>query len=116
MPEKKSSGMEDAQPAAAQPPAATPCDPAPAAPPPLLNLFLGHARAVMIVCASAKTIPANLARTLEELGVSGVPFQQAIRTAVKAAGYTLGPEDVPGAPGTRLIQVVTIIQNARRSA
>jgi hypothetical protein len=134
MPEKKSSGMEDVKPAAAQPPAATPCDPPPAAPvaggaapptgarrpaparPAVADLYLGHARAVTIVCTSAKTIPANLPRTLEELGVNGIPFQQAIRTAVKAAGYTLGPEDVPGAPGTRLIQVVTIIQNARRTA
>ena len=80
-----------------------------------VDLFLGHAQAVLIVCKCANTIPANLARTLSELGVNGIPFQQAVRTAVKAAGYTLGAEDVPGAPGTRLVQIVTIIQNARRA-
>ena len=88
----------------------------PCAPPRPVDLFLGHGQAVAIVCASARTIPANLARTLEELGVSGAPFQQSVRTAVSAAGYALGVDDVPAAPGTRLIQVVTIIQSARRRA
>jgi hypothetical protein len=77
--------------------------------------FLGHAQAVTIVCGCAKTIPANLARTLDELGVNGMPFQQSVRIAVRAAGYAIGADDVPGAPGTRLVQVVTIIQNARRA-
>jgi hypothetical protein len=119
MADKKSSGTEDAKPAAQRPPVADPCDPpraAPASPPRAADPFLGHARAVLIVCKSAKTVPANLARTLEELGVNGIPFQQAVRAAVKAAGYALSADDVPGAPGTRLIQVVTIIQNARRAA
>jgi hypothetical protein len=77
--------------------------------------FLGHVRAVTIVCGCAKTIPANLARTLDELGVNGIPFQQSVRNAVRAAGYTIGADDVPGAACTRLVQVVTIIQNARRA-
>jgi hypothetical protein len=104
MPVKKSSGR---------------CEPPPpvrAAAPRAAHPFLGHAEAVVIACTCAKTIPANLARTLEELGVGGIPFQQAVGAALKAAGYTLGADDVPCAPGTRLIQIVTIIQNARRTA
>ena len=89
---------------------------APPGPTRTTETFLGHAQAVLIVCKCANTIPANLARTLSELGVNGIPFQQAVRTAVNAAGYALGAADVPGAPGTRLVQIVTIIQNARRSA
>src|SRR6185436_9710434 len=128
MPDEKSSSAGPPKADAARPPAAAPARapvaapaPAPAAtgpcaPPRAVDPFLGHGQAVTIVCASARTIPANLARTLEELGVSGAPFQQSVRTAVTAAGYTLGVDDVPAAPGTRLIQVVTIIQNARRRA
>ena len=96
-------------------PAATPRSVPPAAPR-AADPFLGHAQAVLIACKCANTVPANLARTLSELGVNGIPFQQAVRTALKAAGYTIGPDDVPGAPGTRLVQIVTIIQNARRNA
>ena len=95
-------------------PAPTPRSVPPAAPR-AADPFLGHAQAVLIACKCANTIPANLARTLSELGVNGIPFQQAVRTAVNAAGYVLGAAEVPGAPGTRLIQVVTIIQNARRA-
>jgi hypothetical protein len=111
MPEKKSSSAEPPQADSAVRPTAAPCAPPRAAAP-----FLGHGPAVTIVCASARTIPANLARTLAELGLSCASFQQSVRTAVTAAGYALGAEDVPAAPGTRLIQVVTIIQNARRTA
>jgi hypothetical protein len=127
MPDEKSSSAGPPKADAARPPAAAPAvapAPAPAAPPAAgpcappraASPFLGHGQAVSIVCASARTIPANLARTLGELGVSGAPFQHSVRCAVTAAGYTLGVEDVPAAPGTRLIQVVTIIQNARRTA
>jgi hypothetical protein len=69
----------------------------------------------VIVCHCANTIPANLPRTLAELGLHGIPFQQCVRTGVMAAGYTIGADDIPNAPGTRLIQVVTVIQNARRT-
>ena len=119
MPEEKSSSAKPPTAGPAKPPAAGPAKPstaAPCAPPRAADPFLGHGQAVTIVCASARTIPANLARTLEELGVSGAQFQQSVRTAVTAAGYTLGVDDVPAALGTRLIQVVTIIQNARRTA
>ena len=118
MPEEKSSSAKPPTAAAAKPTAgpAKPSTAAPCAAPRAAAPFLGHGQAVTIVCASARTIPANLARTLEELGVSGAQFQQSVRTAVTAAGYTLGVDDVPAAPGTRLIQVVTIIQNARRTA
>jgi hypothetical protein len=111
MPTKKSSGPEKPKAAAPKPPPAPPCNP----PTRAAEMFLGHAQAVVIVCKCANTVPANLARTLNELAVNGIPFQQAIRTAVKAAGYAIGADDVPGAPGTRLVQVVTIIQNARRA-
>ena len=111
MPEKKSSSAEPPKADSGMHPPAAPCAPPRAAAP-----FLGHGQAVAIVCASARTIPANLARTLAELGLSCASFQQSVRCAVTAAGYTLGVEDVPAAPGTRLIQVVTVIQNARRTA
>jgi hypothetical protein len=123
---KKSSGGADAKGAPAEPTCDAPEPPraSPAGAPRIVpagrtraaHPFLGHAQAVQIVCKCANTIPANLARTLAELGVNGIPFQQAVRTAINAAGYAIGADDVPGAPGTRLIQVVTIIQNARRSA
>ena len=127
MPDEKSSRAGPPKADAARPPAVAPAmapAPAPAAssaagpcaPPRAAAPFLGHGQAVTIVCASARTIPANLARTLAELGLSCASFQQSVRTAVDAAGYALGAEDVPAAPGTRLIQVVTIIQNARRTA
>jgi hypothetical protein len=108
---KKSSDLpdskDDAEPAAP----ADPCEAPRAADP-----YLGHARAVVIACSCAKTIPANLPRTLVELGVNGIAFEQCVRTRVRIAGYAIGPDDIPNAPGTRLIQVVTVIQNARRSA
>jgi len=136
MPTKKSSGTDsnrapaEAACEAAETPATTPASTAskapattapntasslPCGPTRTTETFLGHAQAVLIVCKCANTIPANLARTLSELGVNGIPFQQAVRTAVNAAGYALGAADVPGAPGTRLVQIVTIIQNARRA-
>jgi hypothetical protein len=111
MPTKKSSAPAPPKAAAAKLPTVPPCAP----PTRAADLFLGHAQAVIIVCKCANTVPANLARTLNELAVNGTPFQQAVRTAVKAAGYSLASDDVPGGPGTRLIQVVTIIQNARRA-
>jgi hypothetical protein len=84
--------------------------------PPAPDPCLGHARAVVIACTCANTIPANLPRTLAELGVNGIPFQQCVRTGVKTAGYAIGADDIPSAPGTRLIHVVTVIQNAARTA
>jgi hypothetical protein len=125
MPTKKSSGQADSRRAPAEPgcdvpepPTASATTPhaAPAVRPRAVAPFLGHARAVQIVCKCANTVPENLARTLEELGVNGIPFQQAVRMGVTAAGYAIGADDVPGAPGTRLAKVVTIIQNARRIA
>jgi hypothetical protein len=117
MPTKKSSGAADSPCDSPAPKPALPDTPgaAPAGTPRTSDRFLGHARAVLIVCKCANTVPANLPRTLAELGVNGIPFQQSVRTAVKAAGYAIGADDVPGAPGTRLVQVVTIIQNARRN-
>ena len=124
MPTKKSRGPADSNRAPADPacdvpepprtPGATTPHAAPAVRPRAPALFLGHALAVQIVCKCANTIPENLARTLEELGVNGIPFQQAVRTGVIAAGYAIGADDVPGAPGTRLAKIVTVIQNARR--
>jgi hypothetical protein len=76
--------------------------------------FLGHAAAVVIVCNCGNTSPVNLPRTLAELGVDGLPFQQCVNKAVRTAGYAIRIDDIPNAPQTRLIQVVTVIQNAPR--
>ena len=79
-----------------------------------IDPFLGHARAVVIACNCANTIPVNLPRTLAELGVDGLPFQQCVCRAVRTTGYAIRIDDIPNAPETRLIQVVTVIQNAQR--
>jgi hypothetical protein len=96
-------------------------DGAPKTPPPQLcsppvgtEPFLGHARAVVIVCNCGNTSPVNLPRTLAELGVDGLPFQLCVTRAVRTAGYAIRIDDIPNAPETRLIQVVTVIQNAPR--
>jgi hypothetical protein len=106
---KKSSGKPVSKKAAGKPSLNDRCE-VPAAPDP----YLGHARAVVIACTCASTVPANLPRTLAELGVNGIPFQQCVRTGVSTAGYTIGADDIPNAPNTRLVHVVTVIQNARR--
>ena len=96
-------------------------DGAPKTPPPQVcpppvgaEPFLGHARAVVIVCNCGNTSPVNLPRTLAELGVDGLPFQQCVDKAVHTAGYAIRIDDIPNAPETRLIQVVTVIQNTPR--
>jgi hypothetical protein len=106
---KKSSRKPVSKDGAGKPPRKDRCE-GPGAPDP----YLGHARAVVIACTCANTIPANLPRTLAELGVNGIPFQQCVRTSVTTAGYAIGADDIPSAPGTRLIHVVTVIQNAPR--
>ncbi len=77
--------------------------------------FLGHAAAVVIVCACANTSPLNLARSLQELGVDGVSFQGCVFNGVRRAGCTIDIDDIPDAPDTTLIQVVNVIQNAPRA-
>jgi len=74
--------------------------------------FLGHARAVVIVCTCAKTSPLNLSRTIEELGVDGLPFQQCVFGSVTSLKYVIDMDDIPDAPNTKLIDVVDAIQNA----
>ncbi len=78
--------------------------------------ILGHARAVVIVTFCAKTTPANLSRTLSELGVDGISFQFCIFEGVKKAGYRMGIEDIPNGPDTKLITVVGAIENAPRAS
>lgn len=78
--------------------------------------FLGHDRAVRIVCRCANTIPANLSSTLEELGVDGNSFQTCIFSSVTGLGYSIKIDDIPDAPDTKLIKVVSTIQNAPKSA
>ena len=102
---KKSSGKDGAS----ETPPQGVCNPPGGAEP-----FLGHARAVVIVCNCGNTSPANLPRTLAELGVDGLPFQRCVRGAVRTTGYAIRIDDIPNAPDTRLIQVVTVIQNAPR--
>lgn len=76
---------------------------------------LGHARAVVIVCACANTSPLNLPRTLSELGVDGNSFQTCVLSGVRHAGYTIGIDRIPDSPDTTLFQVVIVIQNAPRA-
>jgi hypothetical protein len=80
---------------------------APADPP-----FLGHPRAVVIVCAAANTSPTNLPRTLAQLGLNGIPFQKAVFKGVVVAGYTIKIDTIPNSPSTTLLQAVTVIQAA----
>jgi len=77
--------------------------------------FLGHARAVVIVTFCANTSPANLSRTLAELGVDGIPFQFCVFEGVKHAGYYIEIEIIPDSPDTKLIKVVSVIQNAPKA-
>lgn len=76
--------------------------------------YLGHARAVVIVCTCANTTPLNLSRTLAELGVDGIPFQQCVYGSVTYLGYVIEMDKIPDSPDTKLIQVVDVIQNAPR--
>ena len=76
--------------------------------------FLGHARAVVIVCTCANTSPLNLSRTLAELGVDGLPFQQCVFGSVTSLGYSIRMDDIPDSPDTRLIDVVDVIQSASK--
>jgi rhodanese-related sulfurtransferase len=76
---------------------------------------LGHAKAIVIVCAAANTSPSNLARSLTQLGVNGIAFQKSVFDGVTKAGYTIKLDDIPNSPDTTLIQVVTVIQNANAS-
>jgi hypothetical protein len=78
----------------------------------LLDNLLGNDRAVGIVCQCAGTVPGNLPRTLDELGVNGISFQQCVRNGVNRAGFRVGIDEIPTAPGTRLIDVVNVIQGA----
>jgi len=76
--------------------------------------FLGHARAVVIVCACAGTSPTNLPRSLAQLGVNAVPFQKCVFNGVAQAGFSIAIDAIPNSPTTTLLQVVTAIQNAPR--
>jgi hypothetical protein len=78
--------------------------------------ILGHARAVVIVAFCAKTTPANLSRTLAELGVDGISFQNCVFDGVGKAGYRIKIDDIPDGPDTKLIKVVSVIQNAARAS
>src|SRR5262245_57908047 len=72
--------------------------------------FLGNARAVRIVCSCAGTIPANLSRTLSELGVAGGPFQACVFDAVSKAKFRITLDDIPNSGDTMLVTVVNVIQ------
>jgi hypothetical protein len=76
--------------------------------------FLGHARAVNIVCHCAGTSPLNLDKTLSDLALSGLPFQMCVFGSVKFLNYDI-PDiaDIPDGPDTQLIEVVDAIQNAQ---
>ena len=55
----------------------------------------GPPRATTIACGCANTIPANLGRTLQDLGVASGPFQVCVFNAVTAAGYSIAPGAIP---------------------
>ena len=74
--------------------------------------FLGHPRAVRIVCGCAGTIPANLGRTLSELGVAGGPFQICVFDGVTKEKCRIDPDAIPNSSDTMLLTVVSVIQNA----
>jgi hypothetical protein len=80
----------------------------------VLDPFLGHARAVVIVCACAGTSPTNLPRSLAQLGVNGIPFQKCVFNGVVQAGFTIAIDTIPNSSATTLLQVVSAIQNAPR--
>ncbi len=78
--------------------------------------YLGHARAVVIVCTCANTSPLNLSRTLGELGVDGIPFQQCVYGSVTYLNYVIGMDQIPNSPETMLITVADVIQNALKKS
>jgi hypothetical protein len=78
--------------------------------------FLGHARAVSIVCECANTSASNLARSLAQLGVNGIPFQKCVFAAVEAAGYDIRIDDIPDSQDTTLFAAAAAIQTAARKA
>lgn len=82
-----------------------------ATPPPL---FLGHPKAVDIVCACANTSADNLGRSLDQLGLNGVSFRKCVFDRVEAAGYGIDIDAIPNSPATKLSDVVNVIQNAKR--
>jgi hypothetical protein len=77
--------------------------------------FLGHARAVVIVTFCAKTSPANLSRTLAELGVDGNSFQTCVFEGIRQAGYEMDVDKIPNRPDTKLIKGVSVIQSAPKT-
>jgi hypothetical protein len=77
--------------------------------------FLGHARAIVTVCHCASTAPANLAHTLNELGVNGLAFQQCVFGTVTSLGYSVAVDDIPDGPDDTLMSVVDAITNAPKA-
>lgn len=73
---------------------------------------LGFTRAEDIVCKAANTIPANLSRTLAELGVDGISFQGTAFNGVSKAGYSIDIDSIPNSPSTTLFAAAAVIQNA----
>jgi hypothetical protein len=78
--------------------------------------FLGNDRAVDIVCACANSTAANLFRTLSQCGVNGNSFQQCVFGEIKSKHYIIGIDLIPDAPSSKLIDVVNVIQNAKRAS
>jgi hypothetical protein len=74
--------------------------------------FLGEDRAVEIVTTCARTTALNLSRTLSELGVDGIAFQQCVFAKINDLGYDIKIDNVPDSSDTSLIKVVGAIINA----
>jgi len=76
---------------------------------------LGNAAARGIVLGCASTIPGNLPRTLQELGVNGFQFQTCVFGGVTGAGFSISRDRIPSAPSSTLVQAVNAIQDAPAS-
>jgi hypothetical protein len=75
--------------------------------------FLGGVRASAIVLSCANTVAGDLERTVEQLDLECDYFSRRVRSEVQAAGYV--PAAISCTANTRLIDVVTMIQNAPKA-
>lgn len=76
---------------------------------------LGYDAAVGIVCAAAGVDAHNLSRTLNQLGINGVSFQQAVWNGIRKAGFVFSIDAIPNDPSTMLVDVVSAIQDATKA-
>jgi hypothetical protein len=75
--------------------------------------FLGGVRASAIVLSCANTVAGDLERTVAQLDLECDSFSRRVRSEVQAAGYVQAA--IACTANTRLIDVVTMIQNAPKA-